>query len=161
MFVTGTSAGKTAWTENYVTVAYQAETGRQPRVSRYNVPCPARQPVPPSVAVNPKGTTVFVTGDTTLLLYLAPVTPPSPTTPPPAGSYGSGSHSGPDGRLRHPRIGGGQPGRHAGVRDRDQRRPDERQRLRHGGLPRLRPSPLPHRRRGEKRSLGFEGRLDS
>ncbi len=57
VFVTGYSYSRTA-TQNYVTVAFDAATGRQLWVSHYNGPDGAAE----SVAVSPGGTTVYVTG---------------------------------------------------------------------------------------------------
>jgi DNA-binding beta-propeller fold protein YncE len=57
VFVTGYSYSRTA-TQNYVTVAFDAVTGRQLWVSRYHGPEGAAE----SVAVSPGGTTVYVTG---------------------------------------------------------------------------------------------------
>ncbi|HYS32202.1 MAG TPA: PQQ-binding-like beta-propeller repeat protein, partial [Streptosporangiaceae bacterium] len=57
VFVTGYSYSRTT-TQEYATVAFDAATGRQLWVSRYNGPDGAAE----SVAVSPGGTTVYVTG---------------------------------------------------------------------------------------------------
>jgi hypothetical protein len=60
LFVTGRSVGA-ASADDYVTIAYNAATGARRWVSRYNGPAGGSDQAD-SLAVNPAGTTVYVTG---------------------------------------------------------------------------------------------------
>jgi WD40 repeat protein len=61
VFVTGSSYGGKTAGDDYVTVAYNTATGAQLWVKRYNGPA-SKADRAASVAVNPNGTKVFVTG---------------------------------------------------------------------------------------------------
>ena len=76
VFVTGGSDGSTT-SQDYATLAYSSTDGAQLWVSRYNGPSNGWD-FPSSLAVNPNGTQVFVTGGSAGRPQ-ARTTPPSPT----------------------------------------------------------------------------------
>ena len=118
VFVTGDSQGATSHYD-YATVAYSAATGTRLWARRYNGPGNGFSTAW-SVAVSPDGARVFVTGTSEGVGHsafgYATVAYNAATGSPAVGA----ALQRPGQRLQHRLVGGGQPWRHPGVRDRQQ-----------------------------------------